>query len=75
LTKRNAKPKCGIYVVRLDTGDVEHWLEFDETINELYDLVTLPGVRRPKALGFKTDEIRFTVTMEGNPTLWKGKPG
>jgi uncharacterized protein (TIGR03032 family) len=74
LRKRKAKPKCGVMVVRLSTGDIEHWLEFGEGINELYDVVTLPNVRRPKALGFKTDEIRYTVNIENNPTIWKGQP-
>ncbi len=32
-------------------------------VEELYDVVTLPGVRRPMALGFKTDEIRRTLSM------------
>lgn len=74
LAQRNAKPKCGVFIVRLSTGDVEHWLEFGEPIHELYDVATLPGVRRPKALGFKTDEIRYTVSYEGSPTVWKGTP-
>lgn len=74
LEKRNATAKCGVFVVRLSTGDVEHWFEFGEPIHELYDVAVLPGVRRPRALGFKTDEIRYTVNIEGNPTIWKGKP-
>lgn len=74
LSKRNASAKCGVFVVRLSSGDVEHWFEFGEPIHELYDVAVLPGVRRPKALGFKTDEIRYTVNIEGNPTIWKRKP-
>lgn len=75
LSQKNAKAKCGVFIVRLSTGDVEHWLEFSDPIHELYDVATLPGVRRPKALGFKTDEIQYTVTYEGSPTVWKGSPG
>ncbi len=33
-------------------------------IEELYDVVVLPGVVRPKALGFKTDEIQRSVWFE-----------
>jgi hypothetical protein len=36
---------------------------FERTVQELYDVVTLPGVRRPMALGFKTDEIRRVVSV------------
>jgi hypothetical protein len=32
-------------------------------VEELYDVITLPGIRRPMALGFKTDEIRRTITI------------
>jgi len=30
---------------------------------ELYDVVALAGVRRPMAIGFKSDEIRRMVTV------------
>jgi len=33
------------------------------TVAELYDVVVLPEVRRPMLLGFKTDEIRRTLSI------------
>ena len=35
-------------------------------IEELYDVALLQGVRRPMALGLKTDEIRRVITI-GEP--------
>jgi hypothetical protein len=32
-------------------------------VMELYDVVALPGVRRPMAIGFKSDQIRRMVTV------------
>ena len=32
-------------------------------MRELYDVVVLPGVVRPMAFGFKTDEIQRILTM------------
>ena len=32
-------------------------------VEELYDVAVLPGVVRPMALGFKTDEIRRIITL------------
>jgi hypothetical protein len=32
-------------------------------IDELYDILALPGVRRPMALGFKSDEIRHVIAI------------
>ncbi|MEM1277627.1 MAG: TIGR03032 family protein [Pseudomonadota bacterium] len=54
-------PKCGLVVVNLKTGDLEHSFEIDGVVEELYDVAILPGIRRPMALGFKTNEIRFMI--------------
>lgn len=53
--------RCELAVVNLDTGDIEHSLEINGVVQELYDIVSLPGVIRPQALGFKTDDIRFVI--------------
>jgi len=52
-------------VIDLRSGDAVHWLRFEGVVDELYDVVALPRVRRPMALGFKTDEIRRVVSIEG----------
>jgi hypothetical protein len=39
-------------------------LRFEGMVDELYDVITLPGVRNPMALGFKTDEIRRVISIE-----------
>ena len=61
LAAERRSPQCQIAVVNLDTGDVEHALEIEGPVQELYDVQALPGVRRPMAVGFRTDEIRFMV--------------
>ena len=58
---RGRGPLCGLHVVDLATGDVVHWLRIEGVVDELYDVVVLPGVIRPMALGFRSDEIRFLV--------------
>jgi len=65
LASRQAHARCGVQVIDLRTGDAVHWLHIDGVVNELYDVVPLPGVRRPMALGFKTDEIRRVISIEG----------
>jgi uncharacterized protein (TIGR03032 family) len=67
LAERDAEPRCGIIVVDLSTGDTVHWVRIEGVVNELYDIAVLTGVRRPMALGFKTDEIRRTLTMGKMP--------
>ena len=50
-----------IAIVNLGTGDIEHMLEIQGVVQELYDVAFLRGIRRPKLLGFKTPEIRFQI--------------
>lgn len=66
LARRNAEAQCAIYVIDLRTGDAVHWLRIEGIVEELYDVVVLAGVRRPMAVGFKTDEIRRIVKV-GTP--------
>jgi hypothetical protein len=50
-------------VVHLESGDVAPWVRIEGMVNELYDVAVLPGVVRPGALGFKTDEIQRLLTI------------
>jgi uncharacterized protein (TIGR03032 family) len=63
LRRRDAEAHCGVCVIDLRSGDLVHWLWLGGVVRELYDVVALPGVRRPTALGFKTDEICRTLSI------------
>lgn len=67
LTERDATARAGVLVINLQTGDIVHWLRIDAVFEEIYDVVTLPGVIRPSAIGLKTDEIRRTLTVADMP--------
>jgi uncharacterized protein (TIGR03032 family) len=69
LKKRGAEPQCGLMVIELKSGNVVHWLKIRGIVQEMYDVVTLPGVRRPMALGLKTDEIRRVITIEESAVI------
>ncbi len=64
LASRDAEARCGLLVIDLRSGDIVHWVRIGGVVEELYDVVTLPGVIRPMALGFKTDEIRRTISID-----------
>jgi uncharacterized protein (TIGR03032 family) len=66
LTERGAEARCALMVIDLRSGDIVHWLRIHGVIEELYDVALLPGVTRPMALGFKTDEIRRVITVGEN---------
>ena len=65
LAAERVAPRCGLYVIDLATGDVAHWLRLEGFVTELYDVVALPGVTRPSMIGFRSDEIRRTISIEG----------
>ena len=76
LSQRNATARTGLQVVDLDSGEVVHWLRIEGLIEELYDVVVLPDVVRPSALGFKSDEIRRNVWLDVDDrvTHWSAGP-
>lgn len=64
LARERASPRCGLWIVNLATGDIEHRLEIEGVVEELYDVAVLPGAIRPMAVGFRTDDIRFLIRPE-----------
>jgi uncharacterized protein (TIGR03032 family) len=74
LAKAGISPRCALCIVNLKTGDMEHSLEIEGVVQELYDVAVLPDVIRPMALGFKTDEIRFMVRPEPLEPMATSKP-
>lgn len=69
LTRRGEEAVCGLDVIDLRTGEVAHWLRLADPVRELYDVAVLPGVVRPMALGFKTDEIERLVVAGEEATI------
>ncbi len=72
LKARDAEGRCAIQVIDLRSGDIVHWMRIEGIVEELYDVAVLPGVRRPMAIGLKSDEIRRTLTvapdLDGDPS-------
>ncbi len=57
LAEKDTEAMCGFLIIDLNTGDIAHWVQLEGVTTELYDVQILPGVKRPMALGLKTDEI------------------
>ena len=66
LADKGATPRCGLGVIDLRSGDLVHTLRIEGVIEELYDVAILPGVRRPMAIGFRSDEIRRVISIGDN---------
>lgn len=64
LAEKGVAARCSILVIDLKRGDIVHWLNIQGVVQELYDVIVLPGAIRPMALGFQSDEIRRALTIE-----------
>lgn len=69
LQKHDVDARCGIQVINLETGANEHWVRFEGLVQELYDVVTLPQVRRPLLIGVQKDEVHKMISIEENASL------
>lgn len=63
LKAKDTNPRCGLMVVNLKSGAIEHWLRFEGVITELYDVQIMPQVQRPMAFGFQSEEIAQCITL------------
>ena len=64
LGRRDVEARCGLAVFDLATGDMTGWVRIEGVVRELYDVAFLPGVRRPSAIGFKSDEVRHVISID-----------
>lgn len=64
LRSRDAEPRCGLAIIDLDSGAMIAWVRIEGIVRELYDVGILPGIRNPKAIGFKTDEVKRVISID-----------
>ena len=64
LASKGAEPRCGLVMIDLASGDTIAWVRLAGVVRELYDVVFLPGIRQPSAIGFKTDEITRLIAVD-----------
>ena len=63
LTDKQTEARCALQVIDLKSGDIVHWLRIDGIVEELYDVVPLPGAKRPMAVGIISDEICRMISI------------
>ncbi len=63
LKGKGARSRCGLHIVDLRSGDAVHWVRIEGVVEELYDVAVLPKIRRPMAIGLKSDEIRRVLSI------------
>lgn len=63
LAQKKAEPRCGLQIIDTRTGALTDWIRIDGLITELFDVAVLPGAVRPRAVGFKDDEINRVLHL------------
>jgi len=74
LAAQGASAQCGLLVIDTVTGAIVHALHIEGPIDELFDVVVLPDVTRPQALGFQDDSIERLISFPGSEGLITTKP-
>jgi uncharacterized protein (TIGR03032 family) len=66
LARAGTEPKLGIFIISLSSGQIVEWLLVEGPMHELFDVIVLPGARRPAALGLLTHEIEHLVFYDSS---------
>ena len=40
------------------------WVRIEGVVRELYDVAVLPNVGRPSLVGFKSDQVRYLISID-----------
>ena len=63
ITKRLDERTCGVWVVKIDTGETVAFLKFEDAVQEIFAVEVLPGVRFPEMLEPDDDKIATTYVL------------
>ena len=63
LAQRREQLKCGVAAVDLRSGRIIAFLEFQTSVEELFDVQLLPGLRFPEVIGFQQETIQHTFIV------------
>ena len=74
LAAENKTSQCGLVVINLTTGSIEHSFHINGLVEELFDVVVLPNVRQPRAVGFQNDDVDRLVTFPNSGGIVTTKP-
>jgi uncharacterized protein (TIGR03032 family) len=73
LERSGEQPRLGLFVVDARAGRIVEWLLIEGPVRELFDVLALPGVRRPMAIGLASDEVRRNIWLPDLST-WLAAP-
>lgn len=64
LGQRGAEARCGLAVIDVESAEMIAWVRIEGVVRELYDVAVLPNVKRPSLVGFKSDQVRYLISID-----------
>jgi uncharacterized protein (TIGR03032 family) len=61
LSEEGRDPECALYLIDLESGEVEHTVQIGPDVHEIHDVGFLPGIRNPHIVAPDSEEIRFAI--------------
>lgn len=66
LEQQKLGARCGIYVINLEKGTIDHSLHIEGEVTELFDVKVLPGVVHTDILGFDCDQAKQLIDFSAS---------
>ena len=64
LAQANQSAQCAIYIINLHSGSIEHQLQLQGVVKELYDVIALPNTQQATAIGIVNEQIQHTLSVD-----------
>lgn len=56
--------RCGLQIINIVTGKIEHSILVEGVVRELYDVITVPGAICPMLIGLESEDIERMIRIE-----------
>ena len=66
LAAMGESPVLGLFIFDLRSGEIVEWLTVEGPMREIFDVITLPGIRRPMAYGVLGPELAESVWVDSS---------
>ncbi|CAH0991325.1 hypothetical protein SIN8267_01428 [Sinobacterium norvegicum] len=63
LKQRDCEPECGVYIINLNSGEVEHRLTITGSVEEIYDVGLIENTQSPMLVGLQGKEVRRWIQV------------
>jgi uncharacterized protein (TIGR03032 family) len=63
LEEKKLEARCGIYIINMESGNIDHALNIEGDVTELFDVKVLSGITQTDILEFDCDQVKQLVNF------------